>query len=63
MFLLVGFRLFGFTELFPIVVAALPFLRDAVYFLYPCGLVLVAYLISLLFALNCTTFALGFYFG
>lgn len=43
--------------------SALPFLRDAVYFLYPCALVIVAYIVSLLLGMNCTTFALGFYFG
>uniref|UniRef100_A0A7S0NED4 UNC-50 family protein n=1 Tax=Hanusia phi TaxID=3032 RepID=A0A7S0NED4_9CRYP len=42
---------------------ALPFLENSVYFLYPVALLLVGYIFSLIFNINCTVFALGLYFG
>mmetsp|Transcript_2295 Transcript_2295/g.6091 ORF Transcript_2295/g.6091 Transcript_2295/m.6091 type:complete len:83 (+) Transcript_2295:730-978(+) len=44
-------------------VTVLPFLKDAVYFLYPCALIAVLYVVSLILGMNCSVFALGFYFG
>jgi hypothetical protein len=43
--------------------SALPFVRDAVYFLYPVGALAILYVISLLLHINCTLLALGMYFS
>mmetsp|Transcript_46937 Transcript_46937/g.114352 ORF Transcript_46937/g.114352 Transcript_46937/m.114352 type:complete len:242 (-) Transcript_46937:125-850(-) len=42
--------------------SALPFLRDAVYFLYPAGVVIVLYVVTLLIGFNCTIFAINLHF-
>ena len=43
--------------------AALPFLRDAVYFLYPAGVVIVLYILSLLLGINCSILTMNLYFS
>mmetsp|Transcript_5566 Transcript_5566/g.13500 ORF Transcript_5566/g.13500 Transcript_5566/m.13500 type:complete len:247 (+) Transcript_5566:3-743(+) len=43
--------------------SALPFLRDAVYFLYPAAIFIVLYVVSLLLGVNITIFVCTMYFG
>lgn len=43
--------------------SALPFLENAVYFLYPVGALVIGYILLLLANVNCTIFALSLYFG
>lgn len=44
-------------------VSALPFLRDAVYFLYPAGVVIVLYVLSLILGVNCSIVTMNLYFS
>lgn len=42
---------------------ALPFLSNAVYFLYPVNVYVILYVLALIFQFNCSQFALGMYFA
>ena len=43
--------------------SALPFLENSVYFLYPVGAYILAYILLLIANVNCTALALSLYFG